>query len=87
MANTKSAIKHVRKTERRSEHNRGIKTRLKTLSRKVKGAEASGNKEEAKKTAVEFVSALDKAAKSGIIHANVARRHKASCAHLIFGSE
>ncbi len=86
MANTKSAVKHVRKTERRTEHNRGIKSRLKTLARAVRRADAAGNKEEAQKMAREFVSALDKAAKSRIIHPNVARRHKASCSHLIFGA-
>ncbi len=86
MANTKSATKHVRKTERRFEHNRTIKTRLKTLSRKVKEAESADRKDEAKETARLFVSALDKASKSGIIHPNVARRHKSSCAHLIYGS-
>ena len=86
MANTKSAIKYVRKTERRAAHNRGVRSRLKTLSRKVKTAEASGNKEEAANSAREFISSLDKAAKSGIIHANVARRHKSSCSHLVFGS-
>ncbi len=86
MANTKSAVKYVRKTERRTDHNRGVKSRLKSLARNVKKAEAAGNKEEAGKIAREFVSSLDKAAKRGIIHANVAKRHKTACSHLIFGS-
>jgi small subunit ribosomal protein S20 len=86
MANTKSAIKYVRKTERRAAHNRGVRSRLKTLARKVRESEAAGNKEEAGKSAREFISALDKAAKTGIIHGNVVNRHKASCSHLIFNS-
>jgi small subunit ribosomal protein S20 len=35
MANTKSALKRVRQTKRRTERNRAAKSRIKTLRRKV----------------------------------------------------
>lgn len=84
MANTKSAIKNIRKTAGQTERNRRIKTRLKTLNKKVQEAVQSGDKDLAKSAAIAFVSALDKAAKTKIIHANAASRLKSSCAKYIF---
>ena len=84
MANTKSAIKNIRKTAGQTERNRRIKTRLKTLNKKMQAAVESVDKEMAKTEAIAFVSALDKAAKTKIIHANAARRLKSSCAKHIF---
>ena len=84
MANTKSAIKNIRKTETQTARNQRIKTRLKTLNKKVAIAAASDDKDAVKAAAISFVSALDKAAKSKIIHHNSARRLKASCAKYIF---
>jgi small subunit ribosomal protein S20 len=83
MANTKSAIKNIRKTVGQTERNRNIKTRLKTLSKKLKSAALLDDKELTKSAAIAFVSALDKAAKSKIIHVNAARRHKSSCSKYI----
>jgi small subunit ribosomal protein S20 len=84
MANTKSAIKNIRKTAGQTERNQGIKTRLKTLNKKFKAAALSGDAELAKSAATTFVSALDKAAKTKIIHVNAARRLKSSCSKYIF---
>jgi small subunit ribosomal protein S20 len=44
----------------------------------VRVALASGNKETAKAAAQSFVSALDKAVKSGRVHSNSAARHKSN---------
>ena len=82
MANTKSAQKNIRKSIKRTIANRQVRSRIKTLAKSVQVA--SGNPEEAKTAAIKFVSALDKAAKTGIIHNNVARRHKSSVAKYIF---
>ena len=41
MANTKSAIKYIRKTETRSLRNHQVKTRLKTFDKKVAAASAA----------------------------------------------
>lgn len=84
MANTKSAIKNIRKSVTQTARNQRIKSRLKTLKKKVTSAAEAGDQEAAKAAAIKFVSALDKAAKSKVIHGNAARRHKASCAKFIF---
>ncbi|MBH55029.1 MAG: 30S ribosomal protein S20 [Opitutaceae bacterium] len=84
MANTKSAIKNIRKTAGQTQRNMAIKSRLKTLKKKVVVAAESGDKDATKVAAIAFVSALDKAAKTKIIHQNSARRLKASCAKYIF---
>lgn len=72
MANTKSAEKNIRKTVRQTERNRIVRSRLKTLAKKVSTAEGDA----AQTSAREYISALDKAAKRGIISANKASRHK-----------
>jgi small subunit ribosomal protein S20 len=82
MANTKSALKYVRKTESRTLHNRQIKSRLKTLSKKVEAAAAGGDKDALATASRQYVSALDKAGKSGLVHANKIARQKSRCARL-----
>lgn len=76
MANTKSALKNIRKSSKLQDHNRHVRSNLKTLAKKVKSAEG----EDASKAATAYISALDKAAKRGIIHQNKASRHKSALA-------
>ena len=83
MANTKSALKYIRKTETRSLRNKVIKTRLKTLSKKVKIASESKNKDELLESSRLYISALDKAAKKGLVHKNKISRKKSMCAKLL----
>jgi small subunit ribosomal protein S20 len=85
MANTKSAIKAARKTVRLTERNRGVKTRLKTLRKRLDAlitAKDAGSKD----AASEYVSAMDKAVKSGVVHKNAASRAKAHAAK-VFASK
>lgn len=82
MANTKSALKYVRKTEGRTLQNRQVKSRLKTLAKKVDAAAASGDKDALSAASRLYISALDKAGKAGLVHANKIARHKARCAAL-----
>jgi small subunit ribosomal protein S20 len=84
MANTKSAIKNARKSEVRRTRNKGVLTRLKSLSKKVATLKGSDKTDEAKKAAIELSSALDKAAKTGIIHKNLASRKKSQVSSLVF---
>ena len=83
MANTKSALKYIRKTETRSLRNRQVKSRLKTLAKKVAAASASGDKEALAVAARNFISTLDKAGKNGLVHPNKIARHKTRCAKLL----
>ena len=83
MANTKSALKYIRKTETRTLANRQVKSRLKTLAKQVKTAASSDNKDALSEKTRLYISALDKAGKSGLVHKNKIARHKASCAKLL----
>jgi small subunit ribosomal protein S20 len=74
MANTKSAAKRARQTQRRALRNRQVLSRTRTLSKRAVDASAQA----ADITAL--ISAIDKAAKRGIIHRNAAVRRKARLA-------
>ena len=71
MANTKSAAKRARQTERRALRNRRVLSRIRTLSKRAANADAPASDISA------LISAIDKAAKRGIIHRNAAIRRKA----------
>ncbi len=83
MANTKSALKNHRKTIARTLRNRSRKTRLKTLAKKVEALAAGEDKEALKAAAAQYVSAMDKAAKTNLVHGNKANRTKAAMAKLL----
>jgi small subunit ribosomal protein S20 len=83
MANHKSSIKRARQTIVRTERNRAEKSRIKTLRKKTLSAIASGDKETAVKTSSELSSAVDKAAKRSVIHANKAANLKSKTAKAI----
>ncbi|HRN51709.1 MAG TPA: 30S ribosomal protein S20 [Anaerolineales bacterium] len=76
MANIKSAIKRNRQNEKRRVHNRLYRGSANTFVRKANAAIAAGEVEQAKEATKAAVSALDKAAKKNIIHANNAARRK-----------
>jgi len=83
MANTKASLKDIRQIETRTARNKHVRSRLKTLARKVKAAREAGDQENARTAAREYVAASDKAAKGSIIHPNKADRHKASVSDLV----
>jgi small subunit ribosomal protein S20 len=83
MANTKSALKYIRKTETRTLRNRQVKARLKTLAKKVQTAVEAKDKDALIAASKDYISALDKAGKIGLVHHNKIARHKARCAALI----
>jgi len=83
MANTKSAAKSARQTVRRTERNAGVITALKTGQKKLRVAVTGGKKEAVTAEFVALTSALDKAAKRGIIHRNAADRKKSRLAKAI----
>jgi small subunit ribosomal protein S20 len=72
MANTQSAAKRSRKSLGRATQNRGVRTRLRSLQKQVRGT-AKPDAQQIRS----LVSALDKAAKRGVIHRNAANRRKA----------
>ena len=76
MANTRSAAKQARAALRREAHNKSIKSRLHTLEKKFLAAVAAKKAEEASAVYRQLSSALDKAAKTRVIHRNNASRKK-----------
>jgi small subunit ribosomal protein S20 len=80
MANTRSAAKQARASLRRRAHNHAIKSRLHTLEKKFLAAVRAQNNTEAATAYRAVVSALDKAAKTKVIHRNVASRKKSRLA-------
>ena len=83
MANTKSALKAARKTARLTERNRGVKTRLKTLRKRLDDLMSKADVPAGKSAAAAYVSAMDKAVKSGVVHRNAAARAKAHAARAL----
>jgi small subunit ribosomal protein S20 len=76
LANTKSAIKRIRSTERRRQFNQVHRSRARTFIKKTRRLIAEGQLEQAELMAHQAISALDKAAQKGVIHQNNAARHK-----------
>ena len=75
MANHKSAIKRARQNEKRRERNKIIRTRIKNVTKNVRlNAQNKEGSEIALKTLDNAKSAIDKAAKKGVIHPNTAAR-------------
>jgi small subunit ribosomal protein S20 len=73
MANLKSSKKDIRRIARRTERNRAVKSRLKTLRKKLVGEVNDENK-------AAYASAVDRAMKAGVIHPNKANREKSKIA-------
>jgi small subunit ribosomal protein S20 len=76
MANHKSALKRVRQTKTRTERNRQRKTTIKKLRKETAAAVDAGDSSAAKASLSKFSSAVDKAAKKGLIHKNKAANLK-----------
>jgi small subunit ribosomal protein S20 len=83
MANTRSAAKQARASLRRGAQNKSIKSRLHTLEKKFLAAVAAKKAEDTNELYRLLSSALDKAAKTKVIHRNNASRKKSRLsAHL-----
>ena len=80
MANIKSQIKRNRQNEKAHERNKAVRTSLKTSTKKVHLAAASGDAEAATARAREASRAYDKAASKGMVHKRTAARHKSRLA-------
>ena len=74
MANIKSAKKRIKVIETKTLRNRAIKSKVKTLVKKVDVAVAAGDKELAATNLKDAVVAIDKATSKGIYHKNTAAR-------------
>src|SRR5580658_2032334 len=80
MPNTKSAERRMRNSAGKRLRNHSIKSRLHTLERKYTDVLGEGKKEDALAALRTLSSALDKAAKSGVVNRTMASRKKSRLA-------
>jgi small subunit ribosomal protein S20 len=76
MPNTKSAERRMRNSARKESHNTSAKSRLHTLETTFDTLVGQGKKDDASAALRSLSSALDKAAKVGVVHKSVASRKK-----------
>ena len=76
MANTYSALKRVRQTERRTEVNRKNKSRLRHQIRAMRRALTAKDAKAAAELLSSTFSVIDRSAKNGVIKKNTAARYK-----------
>ncbi|MDI9508679.1 MAG: 30S ribosomal protein S20 [Clostridiales bacterium] len=74
MANIKSAKKRIRVIAKKTERNKAIKSKVKTMIKKVDAAVAAGDKELAKANLKLAISEIDSACTKGVMHKNTAAR-------------
>jgi small subunit ribosomal protein S20 len=77
LANTQSAIKRIRSSERKRRINQVHRSRARTFTKRTHRLIQTGDLEAAAVTAQQAIKALDRAASKGILHKNNAARRKA----------
>jgi small subunit ribosomal protein S20 len=78
-----SALKEVRKTEKRRERNSSIKSKIKTAIKRVEDAVKKGDVKIALEQLAIAFSQWDKAAKKNIVHFKAASNQKARLSKLV----
>jgi small subunit ribosomal protein S20 len=80
LANTASAAKRARQSEKRRIRNRLVRTRMRNSVRRARLALETGDREAAQSVVQQACRELDKAAQKGVIHQNTAARTKSRLA-------
>jgi small subunit ribosomal protein S20 len=78
-----SALKEVRKAEKRTERNSSIKSKIKTAIKKVEDAVKKGDVKVALEQLAIAFSEWDKAAKKNVVHYKAASNQKARLSKLV----
>ena len=76
MAHSLSAKKRIRQNVKRREHNRQLRSKLRTALKSIHASLEAKDVDGAKAKLSKTVSIVDKMATKGIIHRNTASRHK-----------
>jgi small subunit ribosomal protein S20 len=76
VANSKSALKRVRVSERRRLRNRTYRSAARTLVRRAESVIATGDVDSAAEAVGTAISMLDRTSGKGVIHRNNAARRK-----------
>ena len=82
-----SAAKAYRQSIKRRDHNRQLRSRLRTALKSIRAALDSGNVDAAKGALDKTFSLVDKMANKGIIHRNAAGRYKSRLVKRIAGRQ
>ena len=77
MANTRSAIKQMRQSQKNRLRNRSHLSRMRTVIKQFRAQVEEGNLDNAKSMLPDVYSVIDKTAQKGIIEKNTAARYKA----------
>ena len=80
MASHDSALKAHRQNINRREHNRALRTRLRSALRDIRAAIDGGDPAKVKDALRQTISLVDKMAGKGLIHRNTAGRYKSRLA-------
>lgn len=80
MASHDSALKAHRQNIKRREHNRQLRTRLRSALRDIRAAVDAGDPGKLKDALRSTISLVDKMAGKGLIHRNTAGRYKSRLA-------
>jgi small subunit ribosomal protein S20 len=83
MANSRSAAKRARQTQQRTLRNKSVLTALKRQQKRLLTAVAASDRIKAEIELRALASDLDKAAKRGVVHQNLANRRKSRAAKVI----
>ena len=78
MANTKSALKRMRQSEKRRTRNRAVRSRVRTAVKTARTTLAAGSG--AREAVLDAIRALDRAVSKGVVHRNTAARKKSALA-------
>ncbi len=76
MANTKSAEKRIRQSEKRRLMNRQVRSRMRTEIKRFKSLVEEKKVEEARTLLPRVYGIIDRTAQKGVIHRNTAARYK-----------
>lgn len=80
MASHQSALKAHRQNVKRREHNRQLRTRLRSALRDIRAAIDTDDPAKVKDALRQTISLVDKLAGKGLIHRNTAARYKSRLA-------
>ena len=76
LANTKSSIKDIRRSEQRRQRNRAVKSRVRTHIRKFRETAATGDEELKQATFKAAQAQIDRAVSKGVLKPNTGARYK-----------
>jgi small subunit ribosomal protein S20 len=82
VANTRSAVKRMKQSEKRRQRNRAVRSGVRTAVKAARAALAE-KRGDARTVVLEAVQTLDRAVSKGVVHPNTAARRKSGLARAL----